>query len=182
MKNKRTVAIFLMLIGIFIIVLGIIFIFTLNNNKNKNNDNSITLGKVKILLENDYIISQAIYGIPTTKDIPNVTIDNVAYNLVDDNNITTIESLQKLINRTYADDLLENSMVDLNKYNTYVEIEKKLYVNINSKCSIDKLDNKITLGNETDDEITVNVNNKNITVIKDANIYKLKDSAYQCKQ
>ena len=181
MKNKKTSAIFLILIGIFVIVLGIIFIFPSNNNNDKNDDNSITLEKVKTLLENDYIISKALYGIPVTKDVPNVTIDNAVYNLVDDNNITTIESLQKLINRTYTDDLLENSMVDFNKYNAYVEIEKKLYVNINSKCSIDKFDNKITLSNETDDEITVNVNNKTITVIKDANIYKLKDSAYQCE-
>ena len=180
MKNKKIFVTILLLLGILLLISGIILIYLSGAKTDVSKSDNMST-KIKSLLKNDYIVSNLIYGTPKVKNIPNVTIDNFEYKLVDDDNITGIESLHKIINNTYSDDLFTDSIVDFNKYNKYVEVENKLYVNINSKCSIDKFDDKVSIVNETDDIITVKNNNRQVTISKDGGIYKLKKSAYICK-
>ena len=178
MKKKKTFVTILLLLGILLLISGIILIYLSGAKTDVSKSDNMST-KIKSLLKNDYIVSNLIYDTPKVKDIPNVTIDNFEYKLVDDDNITGIESLNKIINNTYSDDLFTDSLVDFNKYNKYVEVENKLYVN--SKCSIDKFDDKVSIVNETDDIITVKNNNRQVTISKDGGIYKLKKGAYICK-
>lgn len=181
MKKKKLLTIILVVLGILLLTAGVILIYLSRTNTTDVSKNDNKSSKVENLLKNDYIISNLIYGTPNAKDVPNITIDNVTYKLIDDKNISGIESLQKFINSTYTDDLFTNSIVDLNKYNKYVEAENKLYVNINSKCNIDKFDDKVSIVSEADDTVTVKTNNRTVTISKDGDIYKLKKSAYNCK-
>lgn len=179
MKKKKILIIILVVLGVLIITAGIVLISqTTSDNKN---DTSRVPEKIKNLLEDDYNISRAIYGSVDVKEVPNVKINDVTYKLVSDDALTGNDSLQELISRTYIDNLFEESMVNINKYNQYVEIEKKLYVNINSKCDIDKFDDNITIEEETNDEIAVKTNKRTVIINKNGNVYKLEDSAYNCK-
>lgn len=182
MKKKKILTIILVVLGILLLTAGVILIYYFKTNTTDVSKNDNKSSKIENLMKNDCIISNLIYGIPDVKDVPNITIENVTYKLVADSNIYGIESLQKFINNTYTGDLFTDSMVDLNEYNKYIEAENKLYVNINSKCNIDKFDDKISIVNETDDTVTVKTNNRTVKVSKDGNIYKLKESAYNCKK
>ena len=122
MKKKKTFVTILLLLGILLLISGIILIYLSGSKTDVSKSDNMST-KIKSLLKNDYIVSNLIYGTPKVKDIPNVTIDNVEYKLVDDDNITGIESLHKIINNTYSDDLFTDSIVDFNKYNKYVEVD-----------------------------------------------------------
>lgn len=179
LKKSRIIEFMLFVIGIFMIVLSIVLIFNAYNNTN-NNKHDYKLNIIKSLLKNDYDISNYMYGNPSVSE-ESVTFYDITYYHLNKSAITSIDSFQKLINETYIDNLLTSTFSDMDKYNKYVEVENKLYVNINSKCSIDKFDDKVSIVNETDDIITVKNNNRQVTISKDGGIYKLKKSAYICK-
>lgn len=179
LKKINIIELMLLVIGVLIIVLSIFLIFNAGNNvKNNKHDNKINV--IKSLLKNDYDISNYMYGNPSVSE-ESVTFYDITYYHLNESSITSIGSYQKLINETYIDNLLTTAFSDMDKYNKYVEVENKLYVNINSKCSIDKFDDKVSIVNETDDIITVKNNNRQVTISKDGSIYKLKKSAYICK-
>ena len=181
LKDIKIWLLVLAIIGIIAIVLGVLLNSnTASNNSKDDNKQSDELIKIKSLIKKDYDISNYMYGIPSVND-ESVAFDGVTYYCLENSSLTNLSSYQKLIDGTYIDDLLTTSLININKYNKYVEVEKKLYVNINSKCNIDKFDDKITIVSETDDEITVKTNNREIVISKDGNIYKLKDSAYNCE-
>ena len=183
MKKLKKIKIWelvLLIIGIIIIMLIILSIFNTSNNTKNDNKQSNKLIKIKNLIKKDYDISNYMYGNPSVSE-DSITFDGVTYYRLENSSLKDLSSYQKLINGTYIDDLLTTSLININKYNKYVEMEKKLYVNINSKCNIDKFDDKITIINETDDEVTVKTNNREIAINKGGNIYKLKDSAYNCE-
>ena len=176
-KKSLLIAILIGVMGIIILIIAFTFLIK-DNNKRTHTTNKVELSSVTKLLKKDYLTTNAVFGNPTTAD-NDVTIDSIKYDMVTD--ISSISDLQKLIKSTYTGDILSTYLLELDKYNKYVEVEKKLYVNINSKCNIDKFDDKITIVSETDDEITVKTNNREIAINKDGNIYKLKDSAYNCE-
>ena len=183
MKKLKKIKIWelvLLIIGMIIIMLIILSIFNTSNNTKNDNKQSNKLIKIKNLIKKDYDVSNYMYGSPSVND-ECVAFDGVTYYCLENSSLTNLSYYQKLINGTYIDDLLTTSLININKYNKYVEMEKKLYVSINSKCNIDKFDDKITIVSETDDEITVKTNNREIVISKDGNIYKLKDSAYNCE-
>ena len=183
MKKLKKIKIWelvLLIIGMIIIMLIILSIFNTSNNTKNDNKQSNKLIKIKNLIKKDYDVSNYMYGSPSVND-ESVAFDGVTFYCLENSSLTNLSSYQKLINGTYIDDLLTTSLININKYNKYVEMEKKLYVSINSKCNIDKFDDKITIVSETDDEITVKTNNREIVISKDGNIYKLKDSAYNCE-
>lgn len=176
-KKSLLIAILIGVMGIIILIIAFTFLIK-DNNKRTHTTNKVELSSVTKLLKKDYLTTNAVFGNPTTAD-NDVTIDSIKYDMLTD--ISSISDLQKLIKSTYTGDILSTYLLEFDKYNKYVEVEKKLYVNVNSKCNIDKFDDKITIVDETDDEITVKTNNREIAISKDGNIYKLKDSAYNCK-
>ena len=103
MKKKKTFVTILLLLGILLLISGIILIYLSGAKTDVSKSDNMST-KIKSLLKNDYIVSNLIYDTPKVKDIPNVTIDNFEYKLVDDDNITGIESLNK------------------NNYNKYFEV------------------------------------------------------------
>jgi hypothetical protein len=177
-KNKSFIIILIIILGVILLTIGIICIA--KNNKSSNSSNNKKLTKITSLLKNDYLVSNYVFGKPNT-DEANVIIDDTKYNIIVDKDVTSINDLNNLINNTYTGDILTTYLIKLNEYNKYVETENKLYVNINSKCNIDKFDDKISIVSETDDTVTVKTNNRTVKVSKDGNIYKLKESAYNCK-
>ena len=96
MKKKKTFVTILLLLGILLLTSGIILIYLSGAKTDVSKSDNMST-KIKSLLKNDYIVSNLIYDTPKVKDIPNVTIDNFEYKLVDDDNITGIESLNKII-------------------------------------------------------------------------------------
>ena len=180
-KKFKIWILILVIIGIITIVLGVLFNSnTASNNSKDDNKQSDELIKIKSLIKKDYDISNYMYGSPSVSE-ESITFDGVTYYRLENSSLKDLRSYQKLINDIYTDNLLTTSLINISKYNKYVEAEDNLYVNINSKCNIDKFDDKITIVDETDDEITVKTNNREIAISKDGNIYKLKDSAYNCK-
>lgn len=176
-KKSLLIAILIGVMGIIILIIAFTFLIK-DNNKRTHTTNKVELSSVTKLLKKDYLTTNAVFGNPTTAD-NDVTINSIKYDMVTD--ISSISDLQKLIKSTYTGDILSTYLLELDKYNKYVEVENKLYVNINSKCSIDKFDDKVSIVNETDDIITVKNNNRQVTISKDGSIYKLKKSAYICK-
>ena len=110
MKNKKIFVTILLLLGILLLIPGIILIYLSGAKTDVSKSDNMST-KIKSLLKNDYIVSNLIYGTPKVKDIPNVTIDNVEYKLVDDDNITGIESLHKIINNKQQNFLLSTISV-----------------------------------------------------------------------
>lgn len=182
LKNTKILILVLAFIGLFVIMVGVLLSFkTAGSNSNDNNNQSDELIKIKRLIKKDYDISNYMYGNPSVSE-DSITFDGVTYYRLKNSTLANLSSYQKLINETYTDNLLATSLFNMNKYNKYVEVEKNLYVNINSKCNIDKFDDKITIVDVVNNEVTIKTNNREITISKDGNAYRLKDSAYNCKE
>lgn len=180
MKKRKLFFIILSILGTLLIISSIIYSFVLSSNKNDSKQKSKSSSKILNLLKNDYMISNLIYGNPEVQDVPSVSIENVKYKFLVSDDVVSVETLQTLINNTYTGDLFSDTMVNLNSYNKYVEIENKLYVNVNSKCDIKKFTDKYSIVSETEDRIIIDTNNKAITIDKIDGNYKLKESAYLC--
>lgn len=103
-------------------------------NKTNNTTDKKMLTEITQLLKNDYLITIAVFGKVKT-DEANVVIDNIRYDIVIQKELSSIKDLQSLIYNTYIDDTLELYLLELDKYNKYVEIENNLYVNVNSLCT-----------------------------------------------
>ncbi len=181
LKDIKIWLLVLAIIGIIAIVLGVLLNSnTASDNSKDDNKQSDELIKIKSLIKKDYDISNYMYGNPSVSE-DSITFDGVTYYRLENSSLKDLSSYQKLINDIYTDNLLTTSLVNISMYNKYVEAEDNLYVNINSKCNIGKFDDKITIVDETDSEITVKTNNREIAISKDGNVYKLKDSAYNCE-
>ncbi len=180
MKKKKLFLSILFVLGTLLIFSGIILVFISNSNKNESGQENKSSSKILKLLKNDYMISNLIYGNPKVQDVPSVSIENIRYKFLVSDDVVSIESLQRLINSTYTGDLYSNTMSNLNSYNKYVEIENKLYVNVNSKCNIKNYTDKYSIVSETEDRIIIDTNDKAITIDKNGDDYKLKESAYLC--
>lgn len=175
--KKYKLPIIISLIVIVIIVFTYIIALKNNDIKTKNDE---LLASINKLLKNDYLISNAVVG-SSFIDEANVVIDNTKYNIVINKNLTTIADLQNLIFDTYTGNALDEYLLNIDKYNKYVEIENDLYVNVNSLCTVSNFDKNIEIIKDTSNQIVVKNNNKEIIISKKDGKYKLKDSAYQCE-
>ena len=130
-KVKSVIAILIIFIGFVFFTVGIVFSM---KNKTNNTTDKKMLTEITQLLKNDYLITIAVFGKVKT-DEANVVIDNIRYDIVIQKELSSIKDLQSLIYNTYIDDTLELYLLELDKYNKYVEIENNLYVNVNSLCT-----------------------------------------------
>mgnify|MGYP004713745285 FL=1 len=130
-KVKSVIAILIIFIGFVFFTVGIVFSM---KNKTNNTTDKKMLTEITQLLKNDYLITIAVFGKVKT-DEANVVIDNIRYDIVIQKELSSIKDLHSLIYNTYIDDTLELYLLELDKYNKYVEIENNLYVNVNSLCT-----------------------------------------------
>ena len=118
--KKKSLLITILISVMVIIILIIAFTFLIkDNNKRTNTTNKVVLSSVTKLLKKDYLMTNAVFGNPTTAD-NDVTIDSIKYDMVTD--ISSISDLQKLIKSTYTGDILSTYLLELDKYNKFVGV------------------------------------------------------------
>lgn len=181
LKKMKVYQKILIAIGLLIIVISLIVmtIFSDNSSNSNNNDDS-SINKLLKLLENDYLISKALYD-DIEKDEASVMVDNVTYNIVIEKKLTSLSDLQNIIDNTYGADFISNIYNDLDQYNKYLEVDNNLYVNINSTCKVKDFDKKITITSNGTNEISAKNNGKEFKAIKDdKGNFKLDSSVYKC--
>lgn len=180
LKKMKVYRKILIAIGLLIIVISLIVmpIFSGNSSNSDNNDSSTN--KLLKLLENDYLISKALYD-DIEKDEASVMVDNVTYNIVIEKKLTSLSDLQNIIDNTYDADFISTIYNDLDQYNKYLEVDNNLYVNINSTCKVKVFDKKITITSNGTNEISAKNNGKEFKAIKDdKGNFKLGSSVYKC--
>ena len=176
-KIKLPLIILFVSLVIIVLTFGLASL-TENNKLDSKNDKLLT--SITELVKKDYLATNLILGKPTT-DEASVVIDGTKYDIVIDKNLSGIADLQNIIFNTYTDDALESYLLELDKYNKYVEVENTLYVNVNSLCTVSNFDENIKIIKKNDNEIVIKNNNKEIKVVKKDGKYKLQESAYNCK-
>ena len=166
--------------GLLLIVIGGLLIPVFSNGLHTSNNDNISDDKLLKLLENDYLVSKALYGGVST-DESSITVDDLKYDIVTDKKLTSLSDLQNIINETYDSDFVGSIYADIDKYNKYIEIDDNLYVNINSICKVNEFDNKIVIVESGTNEITVENNGKKVIVKKDnSGNFKLTGIVYKC--
>ncbi len=174
-RFKKILVLVIVIISIVALTLSFASLMKGNGSKTK------LLDEVKSVLKNDYLAANIVFGKPTT-DEANVKIGTTKYDIVIDEGLSGIADLENLITNTYTGDALDTYLLDLDKYNQYIEVQDNLYVNVNSLCDVSDFDDKVTIIKSSSKEITIKNNNKEVKLIKDNNKYKLQKSVYLCKE
>lgn len=165
-------------IGLLTIVLGAVLIPIFSKDESNNID-KVDKRIVK-LLENDYLVSKALYD-EISVDEANASISGVIYYYVKDEKLSSISDLQNMISSTYDNSFIYTVYQDVDKYNKYVEVDNELYVNINNVCKVKDFDKNVTIIKNGTNEITGKSNGKEFTAIKDdSGNFKLTSSVYKC--
>ena len=136
MKNKKNI-ILLSIIIIIIVVISVITLIFLKK-KNDNNNNTSTskdkfatyFPKVSNVLKEDNILKQLFYSNPDiTEEL--VTFENKTYyGLSDKYNIKDVSEIYTKINKTYTINYKKELFNDINNYNSFVNYNNKVYINI----------------------------------------------------
>lgn len=174
--KKKILILVLEIIGFLLVAAGIIIVCTGKFNIGVSNEVD---EKIIKLVENDYKVSNILYGTPKTKEAYFNT-DDVQYIGIDYDDYKSLNYPYSLIDETYTGLTHTYFEEDVNKYNQYVEYDGIIYVKINSKCDISKYDTNISTYIDKDNNTIVKNNGREAKVVKEKGKYKLNGSLYNC--
>lgn len=176
-KTKLQNILIIIIVGCLIFAFGIIVLII--SNRNDTDTKNTLKDEMTELVKRDYMVTNIIYGTPIVNDNIIMTFDEIEYKAIDYKEFKNLSYLYDIIDNTYAGVMNTYYADDVNKYNSYMEIDDNIYVAVNTKCDIGEFDDDIKVST-LNNEIIVKSNNLEVKAIKDKGQYKLEGSFYRC--